>query len=294
MEMSHTDRLQRFLFEEAPVRGALVSLHDSWRQVLSRKTYPQPVRDLLGEMMAAAVLLGASLKFEGTLVLQMHGTGALRLAVVECDNERCVRATAKWEGNPVAQPVPQLLGAGGRFVMTLDPKVDNGQTWQGVVALEGNSVGEMLENYMRRSEQLDTRLILAADGTRAGGLMLQRMPDGQGDEDGWPRALSLAQTLKADELLQLEPLEILRRLFHEESIRAFEAEPVTFACTCSRERVGGMLKMLGAQEAGSILMEQGSIEIGCEFCNQRYVFDEDEVNELYQLDVVAAAREARH
>jgi len=292
--MSQADRLQRFLFEEAPVRGALVGLEESWRQVMARKQYPQPVRDLLGEMMAAAVLLGSSLKFDGTLILQMHGTGALRLAVVECDNERCVRATAKWEGVPASGPVADLLGDGGRFVMTLDPRTGDAQPWQGIVSLEGETVGEMLENYMHRSEQLDTRLILAAGEDRVGGLLLQRMPDSHGDPDGWARALSLGGTLSAGELLELDPRDILHRLFHEETLRVFDEEPVVFACTCSRERVGAMLKMLGVQEAASILQEQGSIEIGCEFCNQRYVFDEEEVNELYQLDVVAASREARH
>jgi molecular chaperone Hsp33 len=292
--MSHTDTLQRFLFDEAPVRGAVVSLEDSWRQVLARRSYPAPVRTVLGEMMAAAALLGANLKFDGTLILQMHGTGALRLAVVECTHERTLRATAKWEGDPQAMPLPALLGEGGRFVLTLEPRTDKSQTWQGIVALEGDSVGAMLENYMLRSEQLDTRLILAADSSRAGGFLLQRLPDGHGDPDGWPRARMLADTLKPDELLHLEPLEVLQRLYHEETVRVFDGESMAFACTCSRERVAEMLKMVGAQEAGEILLEQGSIEIGCDFCNQHYVFDEEEVDALYQMDVIAAARESRH
>ncbi|MBV8047576.1 MAG: Hsp33 family molecular chaperone HslO [Paludibacterium sp.] len=293
--MSQTDSLQRFLFDEAPVRGALVSLEDTWRHVLSRHTYPAPVRQLLGEMMAAAALLGANLKFDGTLVLQMHGTGVLRLAVVEYTHERTLRATAKWDGAvPQNAPLPALLGSGGRFVLTLEPKVDKSQTWQGIVALEGDTVGAMLENYMLRSEQLDTRLILAADESRAGGLLLQRLPDGHGDPDGWPRARSLADTLKAEELLTLAPLDILHRLYHEETVRVFDEEHLAFACTCSRERVADMLKMVGALEAASILQEQGSVEIGCDFCNQRYVFDEDEVDEIFQMHVLDAAREARH
>ncbi|TDR71444.1 Hsp33 family molecular chaperone HslO [Paludibacterium purpuratum] len=292
--MSHTDCLQRFLFDESPVRGALVSLDDTWRQVLSRHGYPAPVRQVLGEMMAAAALLGANLKFDGTLVLQMHGTGALRLAVVEYTHERTLRATAKWDGTPLSVSLPELLGSGGRFVLTLEPKVDKSQTWQGIVALEGESVGAMLENYMRQSEQLDTRLILTADGNRAGGMLLQRLPDGHGDADGWTRARTLADTLKAEELLTLAPLDILHRLYHEETVRVFEAERLAFACTCSRERVSEMLKMVGAQEAASILHEQGSVEIGCDFCNQRYVFDEDEVNEIFQMNVMDAAREPRH
>jgi len=293
--MSEFDSLQRFLFEEAPVRGAVVALEDTWRQVLSRHSYPPPVRTLLGELMAAAALLGANLKFDGSLILQMHGTGVLRLVVVECSHDRTLRATAKWDGVPGAtQTLQQLLGEGGRFVVTLEPKADKSQAWQGIVALEGDSVAAMLENYMRYSEQLDTRIILAADTGRAAGLLLQRLPDGQGDPDGWNRAQSLAETLSATELLTLEPLQILHRLYHEETVRVFDAESVAFACTCSRERVGEMLKMLGVQEASDILLEQGSIEIGCDFCNQRYVFDEDEVNQLYQLDVMSSARLARH
>ncbi|BEV71426.1 MULTISPECIES: Hsp33 family molecular chaperone HslO [unclassified Paludibacterium] len=292
--MSQTDCLQRFLFDGAPVRGAVVSLEDTWQQVLSRHSYPPAVRKVLGEMMAAAALLGANLKFDGTLVLQMHGTGALRLAVVECTHERTLRATAKWDGEPDQLPLPALLGQGGRFVMTLEPRTDKSQTWQGIVALEGDSVGAMLENYMLRSEQLDTRLILAADAGRASGMLLQRLPDGHGDADGWPRARSLADTLKSEELLTLPPLDILYRLYHEETVRVFDEERLSFACTCSRERVADMLKMVGGQEAASILQEQGSVEIGCDFCNQRYVFDEEEVNQLFQMDVMAAAREARH
>jgi len=292
--MSQVDALQRFLFEQLPVRGLLVSLDDSWQQVLARRSYPQPVRTLLGEMMAAAALLGANLKFDGTLILQMHGTGALRLAVVEFNHERCLRATAKWEGVPEDLPLPQLLGEGGRFVMTLDPRSDQGQAWQGIVALEGDSVAAMLEHYMRRSEQLDTRLILAADAGRASGLLLQRLPEGHGEAEGWEHALAMANTLTADELLTLESLDILHRVYHADDLRVFEPEALAFACNCSRERVADMLKMLGAQEAGDILLEQGSVEIGCDFCNQRYVFDEEEVNELFQMDVQAAAREARH
>jgi molecular chaperone Hsp33 len=288
------DGLQRFLFDEAPVRGALASLDDAWRQVLSRRDYPPVVRTLLGEMMAAAALLGANLKFDGTMILQMHGSGPLRLVVVECNHERCLRATAKWEGEVGTQALPQLLGAGGRFVLTLEPRLDKAQTWQGIVALEGDTLAEMLENYMRRSEQLDTRLILACNTQRAAGLLLQRMPDGHGDADGWTRACALADTLAAEELLTLEALQILQRLYHEEAVRVFEPETLAFSCTCNRERVGEMLKMLGVHEAGEILREQGSIEIACDFCNQRYVFDEDEVNQLYQLDVISSAQLARH
>ncbi|WP_028534788.1 Hsp33 family molecular chaperone HslO [Paludibacterium yongneupense] len=292
--MSQHDTLQRFLFDGAPVRGALVNLEGAWQQVLARREYPRPLKTVLGEMMAAAVLLAANLKFDGTLILQLHGTGALRLAVVECNHDRTVRATAKWEGDLPDLPPAGLLGEGGRFVMTLEPKLDKAQTWQGIVDLEGDSVGAMLENYMRRSEQLDTRLILAGTDHNVAGMLLQRLPDGHGDPDGWNRMSTLASTLTGAELLELPALTLLGRLFAEETVQVFDAEAVGFACTCSRERVGDMLKMLGGQEVGEVLLEQGSVEIACDFCNQRYVFDEDDANELFQFDVLAAVREARH
>ncbi|WP_047237620.1 Hsp33 family molecular chaperone HslO [Chromobacterium subtsugae] len=292
--MNQHDKLQRFLFDGAPVRGALVRLDGAWQQVLSRRAYPQALKTILGEMMAASVLMAANLKFDGTLILQIHGTGALKLAVVECNNDRTVRATAKWEGELEGKPLAELLGSGGRFVLTLEPRLDKNQTWQGIVALEGESVGEMLENYMRRSEQLDTALVLASGDDAAAGMLLQRLPEGHGEAEGWQRIQMLGRTLKSEELLTLDAENILHRLFHEEEVRVFEQESVSFNCNCSRERVGGMLTMLGGEEVGSVLLEQGSVEIVCDYCNQHYVFDEEDVNQLFDYDVAASARDARH
>ncbi|KZE25374.1 molecular chaperone Hsp33 [Crenobacter luteus] len=291
--MDHKDTLQRFLFDGAPVRGALVRLDDTWRQVLDRRAYPAPVARVLGEMMAASQLLSANLKFDGTLVMQLQGTGPLRLAVVEASSDRGERATAKVHGDVAEDTsLAELVGTGGQFVITLEPA--QGEAWQGIVALEGDSLAQMLMNYMGRSEQLDTYLKLACDGDSAAGLLLQRLPDGHGDPDGWPRARALAETLADDELLALAPAEILHRLYHEETVRVFEPEATRFACNCSRERVGEMLKMLGGEEVGDIVLEQGSVEIACDFCNQRYVFDDADVKELFQFDVVGAVRDARH
>ncbi|WP_047249606.1 Hsp33 family molecular chaperone HslO [Chromobacterium subtsugae] len=292
--MNQHDKLQRFLFDGAPVRGALVRLDGAWQQVLSRRAYPQALKAILGEMMAASVLMAVNLKFDGTLILQIHGTGALKLAVVECNNDRTVRATAKWEGELEGKPLAELLGSGGRFVLTLEPRLDKNQTWQGIVALEGESVGEMLENYMRRSEQLDTALVLASGDDAAAGMLLQRLPEGHGEAEGWQRIQMLGRTLKSEELLTLEAEDILHRLFHEEEVRVFEQESVSFNCNCSRERVGGMLTMLGGEEVGSVLLEQGSVEIVCDYCNQHYVFDEEDATQLFDYDVVASARDARH
>ncbi|POZ62412.1 Hsp33 family molecular chaperone HslO [Chromobacterium alticapitis] len=292
--MNQHDTLQRFLFDGAPARGALVRLDGAWQQVLSRRAYPEVLKTVLGEMMAASVLMAANLKFDGTLILQIHGTGALKLAVVECNNDRTVRATAKWQGELEDKPLAELLGEGGKFVLTLEPRLDKSQTWQGIVALEGDSVGQMLENYMLRSEQLETTLVLACDDNTAAGMLLQRLPEGHGEAEGWTRVQMLGRTLKSEELLQLGAEDILHRLFHEEEVRVFEREGVSFNCNCSRERVGDMLIMLGGQEVGEVMLEQGSVEIVCDYCNQHYVFDEEDVNQLFDFDVVEAAREARH
>lgn len=291
--MTHQDILQRFIFDGAPVRGALVRLDAAWQQVLARRSYPAPLERLLGEMMAASSLLSANLKFEGTLVMQLQGQGALQLAVVESNSDRTLRATARWDDDSLPDvPVKELLGTGGVCVITLDPK--QGEAWQGIVALEGDSLAPMLEHYMARSEQIDTRMILAANHETAAGLLLQRLPDGHGDPDSWAHVVTLANTLKAEELLMLDAPTLLHRLYHEEAVRLFDAEPMAFACTCCRERVGDMLRMLGGQEVGEIIDEQGSVEIACEFCNQKYVFDDEDARELFDFDVVAAVREARH
>lgn len=294
--MDSHDILQRFLFDGTPARGALVRLDNAWQQVLKHRTYPAPLRKVIGELMAAAELMAANIKFDGTLILQLHGTGLLRLVVVECNQDRTIRATAKWdEEQPLPDlPLAELLGQNGRFVLTLEPKVDKSQTWQGIVALEGDTVAQMLENYMLRSEQLETTLVLSATDTTAAGLLLQRLPEGHGEEEGWDRVRMLGRTLKEDELQSLSAADILHRLFHEETVRVFETEKVSFACNCSRERVGGMLKMLGGQEVAEVLLEQGSVEIVCDFCYQRYVYDEEDVNDLFQYNVVDAVRESRH
>lgn len=292
--MSQHDNLQRFLFDGAPVRGALVRLDGAWQQVLARHAYPAAIRNVLGQMLAAGSLLAANLKFDGTLIMQLHGKGKLRLAVAECTNDRTVRATARYDQDVADAPLAELLGEGGTFVLTLEPK--DGEPWQGIVALEGDSISAMLESYMQRSEQLDTRMLLTCNDDTAAGLLLQRLPDGHGDPDAWQHLTVLANTLQPDELLTLDALTILHRLYHEDAVRVFEPQDVTFGCNCSQERVSEMLKLLGGQEVGEAVLEQGSIEVACEYCGQRYVFDDEDVNQLFGMDVVAAVREeqARH
>jgi molecular chaperone Hsp33 len=273
------DSLQRFLFEHAPVRGEVVQLEATWKAVLERRDYPSALRELLGEMMAAAALLSATLKYSGRLILQMQGDGPVTLAVVECSHDLIMRATANWEGEVKAGTLRQMLGA-GRFAITIEP--EKGQAYQGIVELEGHGVAEALERYMTRSEQLDTRIWLAADKGFAAGMLLQRLPEGKGsDEDAWNRAVQLAATLARRELLALPVRKIIHRLYHGEDLRLFEPQPVYFFCPCSRERVADMLRLLGRDEVGNLLDERGLIEVDCEFCSRTYSFDRDDVEQAF-------------
>lgn len=291
--MNTPDTLQRFVFEQAPVRGEIVHLDATWRAVLDRHDYPPVLRDLLGEMMAAAALLSATLKFSGSLIMQMQGTGPVKLLVVECNSDMTLRATANWEGELVSPLLHDLLG-GGRFAITIDPQ-QGGQSYQGIVDLEGDSVAEVLQNYMTRSEQLDTRLWLAADAGHAAGMLLQRLPgNAHEDDEAWNRAQILGGTVTRGELLALPALEMVRRLYHEEDVRLFESSPVSFRCSCSRERVTGMLRMLGYDEVKSVVLEQGSVEVDCEFCNRHFGFDAVDVEQIFAAEVMTPAPSARH
>lgn len=287
------DTLTRFLFEHAAIRGELVHLDATWQTVLEHHDYPAVLRQAMGELMAAAALLAATLKLKGSLVLQIQGKGPITLLVVECTGELTMRATAKWTGTLPDGGLAQLIGE-GRFVITLDTK-DGKQPYQGIVPLEGGSVAEILQNYMTRSEQLETRLILAATDQQAAGLLLQKLPQKAGqDEEAWTRIGHLADTLKSSELLDLPAQDILRRLFHEEDLRLFEPQAVSFSCNCSRENVANMMRMLGRTEVDSVIAERGSLEAHCEFCNQRYVFDAVDVEQVFSTEIAAPGSQTRH
>ncbi len=291
--MSHRDTLQRFLFENAAIRGEIVHLDASWQMVLEHHDYPTVLRRVMGELMAAAALLAATLKLQGALILQIQGNGPVSLLVVECSGDLAMRATAKWKGELAEISLADMVGD-GRFVITLDPK-DGKQTYQGIVPIEGSSVADMLQNYMTRSEQLDTQLILASDDTRAAGMLLQKLPEREDqDEDAWARINQLATTLTSRELLELPAPEILHRLFHQEDVRLFGPDTVRFQCSCSRANVANMLRMLGAIEAKSVIAEQGQLEVHCEFCNQRYTFDRIDVEQVFSSEMSAPGSDTRH
>jgi molecular chaperone Hsp33 len=288
-----SDSLQRFLLESTPVRGEIVHLDATWRAVLERRSYPAPLQALLGDMMAAAALLSAILKFEGSLIMQMQGNGPVQLLVVEATSEHTLRATAKWEGELAKGNVTELLGA-GRFVISIVPSSDK-QTYQGIVAIEGESIAQVLEHYMAKSEQLETRLWLASDSQQAAGMLLQKLPAAPTqDADAWNRATQLGETIRREELLSLPAREIIRRLYHEEDVRVFESRPVAFRCSCSRERVTSMLRMLGHDEVKSIIAERNTVEVDCEFCGRHYTFDAVDAEQVFAADVITRAQPTKH
>lgn len=281
-----TDQLQRFMFEGQPVRGEFVQLEATWRTVLERRQYPAAVRRVLGEALAATALLAASIKLHGQLTLQIEAQGPLQLLVVQATAQRTLRALARYQ-----EPFPlddqpgltlsQLCGQ-GRLQLTID-QGRGGEPYKGVVSLEEGSLVQALEAYFARSEQLPTKLYLAANGERASGLLLQQLPDEQDgdDSDLWNRVEQLANTLTEMELLELDSGHLLYRLFHEEDIRVLDADDWSFRCTCSQERTQGMLRTLEPEELRQLLLEQGgTVQVNCEFCGLAYRFDVVDIEAL--------------
>ena len=281
----------RFILDQLPLRGVHVNLEQVWQHIVGQKNYPTPIARALGELVAAGALLAANLKFDGTFILQVQGTGVLKLLVAEATSEQTCRGTARFDDSvEIADDasLQDLMGEQGQFVLTLQPR--QGEMWQGIVGLQGTSIAQMLANYLAQSEQLDSDLILAADDKQAVGMMVQRLAGQDMAREDWQYVESLLQTVNQDELLHTTANTLLYRLFHEQEVRVFEPEHLEFACTCSHEKVGNMLLLLGGQEVGQILLEQGSVEIACDFCQQKYVFDEEDVKALFGSDVSAAVR----
>lgn len=283
------DTLQKFLFENLSVRGELVHLDASWQAVLEKHDYPVAVQKVLGELMAAVSLLMATLKFKGQLIAQIQGDGPVSLLVVEGTSEKTLRATAslKEKADFNTENLQALFGD-ARLVITLEP--EQGERYQGIVALTGDNLADALTDYLLRSEQLDTGIWLAADDKQAAGLLVQKLPETEktksnivelSDIDGWNRIQQLSSTIKNEELLMLDAEEIIHRLYHEEDIRLFDAEAISFRCSCSRQRVEKMLISLGEAEVKSMIDELTNIEVACEFCNQKYNFDAVDSEQLF-------------
>ncbi|NDY83216.1 Hsp33 family molecular chaperone HslO [Orrella sp. NBD-18] len=298
------DYLKKYLLEDKSVRIESVRMGETWRDAQSHHAYPPVIAALLGELVAASTLLAANLKFDGSLLLQMQGDGAIALMVAECRADMSVRATVKLRDKPIdpTGDLQSLLNPGGtaKFIVVLDPpkNTPGRQAYQGIVPLEGDTIAEALEQYMKRSEQLDTKIMLAADSQICTGLLLQRLPIHGGSnqteitqaDESWNRALHLVETVKHEELLKADQDVLLHRLFWEEPLIAFEPHPVTWKCSCTREKVADMLRMLGKQEVESILLEQGKIEVACEFCAKPYLFDAIDADGLFQAITTPASK----
>ena len=278
--MASRDQFQRFIFEHSQVRGAWVQLGNSFSDISTQAPYPESVRRLLGESLVASVLMSSSLKFKGTLSLQAAGEGSLRTLMAECSHDRHIRGLARHDDQAVTgDTLNELLGA-GRMAITITP--DQGQRYQGVVPREADTLAGCLEEYFERSEQIATSLFLFATEDTAAGLMLQRLPGHtEEDDDLWNRVNHLARTVEAEALLTLDSETLLHRLFHEETVRLFDPEPVAFRCSCSRERTLAALEAIGKDECYSILDEQGSINMDCQFCHANYRFNRNDIDHLF-------------
>jgi molecular chaperone Hsp33 len=290
--MHDRDCLHRFVFEHYPIRGHLVHLDAAWRALIEHREYPNAIRGVLGEAVAASLLLAATIKFDGVLSLQLRGDGFVHLMLAQCTSGLGVRGLARYqesagrgaEGGPQTG-INDLIGA-GNLTVTLETD-DGAQRYQGIVPISGARLADSLQIYFENSEQLPTRLWLYADGHGASGMLLQRLPggavraDAAAVDDAWRRVQLIGDTLTHEELRTLTDAQILHRLFNEDDLRLFEPSPVYFRCRCSRERVAGMLQGLGEAETRAILAERGEVEVRCDFCNRAYVFDAVDVGRIF-------------
>jgi molecular chaperone Hsp33 len=305
---NHQDTLQRFVFENTPIRGNLVNLTQTFQQALNKQKLPVGLRKSLGELMAAGALLSSTLKMNGALVLQIQSKGLLKLLVVECNSDSGLalnmRATAKWSGEVLDNQDLFELIEHGQFMITLDPK-DGGPAYQGIVPIEGNSISAILENYMLRSEQIDTKIWLCCDGESAAGMLIQKLPETMNQAtqnqdniteniETWNRVGYLANTVTDAELLYLPTENLLTRLFNEENVRLFEGSKTQFYCGCTRDSVGNMLRMLGNDELTSIIEERGNIEVNCDFCNTLYTFDKVDTMQLLATETTSPSNQNIH
>lgn len=288
-ESPYGDSLYRFTFEALGVRGEVVTLSASWRAVVERHDYSGAVSAYLGQALVATTLLSGTIKFSGSLILQLQGDGPLRTLVAQATDRRMIRGMAHSEAEVPAGDIAAAIGA-GRLVLTAS--APNGERYQGIVELEGSQISQVIEKYFNQSEQLPSRLWLAADKSVAAGLMLQRLPGEALNDEDWRRVCILADTLQDDELLNTSPEVLLHRLFHEEDVRLFEPEPVAFRCGCSRDRIADALRGLGKAELDDILREKGVIEANCEFCNAHYRFDAVDVASLFSQAPIATPPDA--
>ncbi|MCJ2378888.1 Hsp33 family molecular chaperone HslO [Vibrio sp. ZSDZ34] len=275
--------LNRYLFEDLSVRGELVQLDTAYQEILSSKDYPGALQSLLGELLVATSLLTATLKFEGSITMQLQGDGPVSLAVINGDHDQKLRGVARWEGNVADDATLHDMMGKGHLVITITP--NKGERYQGVVALEGANLSEVLESYFERSEQLKTRLWIRTgelEGkAHAAGMLLQVMPDGTGSENDFEHLEQLTDTVKDEELFSLEANELLYRLYNQETVQVFTPQPVEFFCGCSRERSASAIVTVAQEEIYAILAEEGAVSLHCDYCGTSYSFDEPDIKALF-------------
>ncbi|MGF1683007.1 Hsp33 family molecular chaperone HslO [Photobacterium minamisatsumaniensis] len=278
------DNLYRYLFDGVSVRGELVQLGETYQQIISSKEYPAPVQTLLGELLVATSLLTATLKFEGSITVQLQGDGPVKLAVINGDHDQKLRGVARWDGDvPTSGSIHDLMGK-GHMVITITP--NKGERYQGVVGLEGDSLASCLEGYFENSEQLKTRIWLRTgefDGNaKAAGMLLQVLPDGKGSADDFAHLEQLTETVKDDELFSLEAQDVLYRLYHQETVQLFDPQAVEFHCGCSRERSASAICSIERSEVERIVAEEGKVSLHCDYCGTNYDFDNVDVAALFE------------
>lgn len=275
--------LNRYLFEDLSVRGELVQLDDAYQRIISSKEYPAPLQKLLGELLVSTTLLTATLKFEGSITMQLQGDGPVSLAVINGDHDQKIRGVARWDGDIADDASIHDMMGKGHLVITIDPK--KGERYQGIVGLDGDNLAEILESYFANSEQLKTRIWLRTGDhegeQRAAGMLIQVMPDGTGTPEDFEHLEQLTDTVKNEELFGLEANDLLYRLYNQEKVRLFDPQQVEFFCGCSRERSGAAIITIERMEVNDILAEVGSISLHCDYCGTNYTFDEAQVAELY-------------
>lgn len=302
------DLLKKYLFEDLSVRIQTVNLTQAWQDICEHQEFEPVLRNLLGELSAAAVLLASNIKQEGTIILQLHGQGPIQLLVVECNDDLQIRATMNVRQDFAIKATDTFrdlinYNGQGRFSVWFDPanQPEGQEPYQGIVPIDGDSVAEVLQNYMKSSEQIETQIHLAANAEKASGLLIQRIPYTGGTHEisqeeaneSWERAKILCQTIHADEQLAIDEETLVSRVFYEEQLRTYEAEPITFFCSCTPERVGAALKMLGREEVESILEEMGQIEVKCHFCGKPYIFDPIDSAQLFLAEAQISSQDSK-
>lgn len=282
------DSLQRFIFDKTDIRGEIVHLDDSYINAVNNSNYPQPLKELVGQMMAATALLAATVKIKGKLNVQVQGDGPVSLVLVQCSSDHQIRSTAKWEGDLDGLSLEQMVGK-AYIAITIEPDGDK-ERYQGVVQLHGEKIADAFEEYFKSSEQLATKVYLTANDETAAGLFLQKLPSSkpehaqdstEQDQDAWERMSQLASTITDEELSQLSVEELIHRLFNQEDIRLFDPTTIEFKCSCSREKLEAVLKSIGIEDLKKLIEEKGNVEVDCEYCKEKYIFDTIDVEYLF-------------